>query len=168
MHNKYISWFLSIILDNADFTLGLVCAERGFCSPWISLSIGERKHAFYIPTPLIGNRNPLYQGKSVHIFPFPQGRSVSPNNQIVCCMKNQNNYPLYCRILPLYPPKNTRKILETVEITDLRGGVVSMKSSKLQIWLSRNPCGSHDANMTQRFPGLKIKHVLSVLQALQQ
>lgn len=49
------------------------------------------------------NQNPLYEGKSVHVSPFPQRRCIAPNNSVhtVCFVKNQNNFPLYGGILSL-------------------------------------------------------------------
>lgn len=76
---------------------GLVCTMRGFHALWISVSKEERNHAFL---PLPWKIEILYIKENQFIFfPFPQGKCVTPDNKILGCIENQNNFSLNHRIL---------------------------------------------------------------------
>lgn len=78
------------------FAWGYVCETRRSSTPQISISTGEWNPTFLLSPS--GNRNPLIEEKQF-IFSSLRGKCVTPKERRVACMEDQNNYPLYHRIL---------------------------------------------------------------------
>lgn len=98
--------------NSLSFRTCLRSNKRVLHAHQIFVSMGKKKSC--IPIPFMGHWNPLYSRKLVHFF-------IELNNETVCCMKNQNNFPFYGRILSLQKPPFSDVGIQSLFMMDVCG-----------------------------------------------